>query len=148
MLHAQQFQVRRFAARRGRVTFQSPRQGRRARDGTVGLTLGRHAFDGRALERCLEAAGIPTRILRPLPDDTDAPDLDLWLGPPLPDTWAFVALYADPGRATERLRGIRRNARRFHGDVERINPRITVAWAKPTPARRAAVRGCLAGANP
>jgi PASTA domain-containing protein len=144
-LRSQGFRVRRFAQRHGSVTFQSPAPGRVVHDRRVGLTLGRHAFDARALKGCLEKAGIPAVAGRPSADEEDAPDLELVLQPGPP---TFVALYADPGRARENAPQIRRNARRFDGIVERLG-RVTIIWVKPPSAdRRTAVRGCVAGARP
>jgi hypothetical protein len=144
-LRSQGFHVRRFAQRHGPVTFQSPGPGRRAPDRTVGLTLGRHAFDARALKGCLQDAGIPATALRPMLDEEAAPDLELRLDP---GPAAFVALYADPRRAKENAPSIRRNARRFHGSVDRLG-RVTIVWVKPpNAALRATVHGCVAGARP
>lgn len=145
-LRSQGFHVRRFAQRHGRVTFQSPAPGRRARDRRVGLTLGRHAFNARALKRCVQAAGIPTVAGRPGPGDEDAPDLELVLS--RLDAPAFVALYADPGRARENAPSIRRRARHFHGSVDRLG-RVTIVWVKPPSATvRDSVHACVAGARP
>jgi hypothetical protein len=146
VLHSQDFEVRRFGARRGRVTFQSPRPGRRAPNDTVGLTLGRRAFDARALERCLEAAGIPTVAGRPGPGDEAAPDLELVLSHV--DAGAFVALYADPARARENAPAIGRRIRAGGGLMERLG-RVTIAWVKPPAvALREAAHRCVAGARP
>jgi hypothetical protein len=146
VLHSQGFQVRRFGARRGRVTFQSPRPGRRAPNDTVGLTLGRRAFDARALEACIEAAGVPTVAGRPGPGDEDAPDLELVLRHA--EAGAFVALYADPARARENAPAIGRRIRAAGGLMERLG-RVTIAWVKPPAAAlHEAVHGCVAGAEP
>lgn len=146
VLHSQDFKVRRFGARRGRVTFQSPRPGRRASNDTVGLTLGRRAFDARSLERCLEAAGIPTVAGRPGPGDDDAPDLELVLSHV--EARAFVALYADPARAHENAPALGRRIRAGGGVVERLD-RVTIAWVEPPAAAlRGAVHGCVGSAPP
>jgi hypothetical protein len=145
-LHFGGFRVHRFGERHGAVAFQSPAPGRPDPETTVHITVGRHAFDARALKSCLEAAGIPTVAGRPRPGDENAPDLELVLGEPGPP--AFVALYADPWRAREYAPSIRRNPRRFQGSVERRG-RITIVWVKGLGAEdRAAVRGCIAGARP
>jgi hypothetical protein len=140
------FGARRFGERTGAVAFQSPAPGRPDPDTLVHITIGRHAFDARALTGCMHDAGIRTRAGRPGPGDEDAPDLELVLREPGPP--AFVALYADPARARENAPRIRRIARRFHGSVERRG-RITIVWVKrPGAERRAAVLGCVAGARP
>jgi hypothetical protein len=145
-LRSQGFHVRRFAARSGAVAFQSPAPGRPDPDTLVHITIGRHAFDGRALKGCMQDAGIRTVAGRPGPGDEDAPDLELVLREPGPP--AFVALYADPWRARENAPSIRRIARHFHGSVERRG-RITIVWVKrPGAERRAAVLGCIAGVRP
>jgi PASTA domain-containing protein len=144
-LRSQGFRARRFAQRHGRVTFQSPAPGRRVRDRRVGLTVGHHAFDARALSDCIRRAGIPTAAGRPAPGNENAPDLELVLRDAAP---AFVALYADPARARENAPSIRRRTRPFHGSVERRG-RITIVWVKPPSAEhRAAVHGCVDGARP
>jgi len=146
-LRAQGFHVRRYGRRSGPVTFQSPRPGTRVAQDTVGLTVGRRAFDAGALKGCLAAAGIPGTLAgRPGPGDEDAPDLELILN--RPGAWALVAMYADPARARENAPMIRRNARRGDATVERAG-RATVVWLKPPYAGvRKAVRGCVAGARP
>ena len=94
---------------------------------------------------CVRRAGIPTVAGRPGPGDEDAPDLELVLSAGAP---AFVALYADPGRARENAPSIRRNARRFHGSVDRLG-RVTIVWVKPPSATlSAAVHDCVRGARP
>ena len=146
VLRAQGFHVRRFGERSGRVAFQSPRPGRPAPRGTVGLTLGRHAFDARSLEACFDAAGVPVTPIRPESGEEDAPDLEL--SPSGNGAFAFVAFYADPARARENAPMIRRNARRFHGIVERLG-RVTIIWVKPPdPLVRKRAHGCVAGARP
>jgi hypothetical protein len=146
VLHAQGLKVRRFGERSGPVAFQSPRPGKRARGVTVGLTLGRHAFDARALKGCLDAVGVPTVAVRPERGDEDAPDLELSPGGEGPK--AFFAFYADPARAREKAPSIRRNARRFGGVVERLG-RVTIVWVKPPdPLVRAQAHDCVAGAKP
>jgi hypothetical protein len=145
-LHFGGFGARRFGQHSGTVAFQSPAPGRPDPDTSVHITVGRHAFDARALKGCMKAAGIPTVAGRPGPGDEDAPDLELVLREPGPP--AFVALYADPARARENAPMVRRNTRRFHGSVERRG-RITIIWVKPPgAARRSAVLGCVAGARP
>ena len=65
-----------------------------------------------------------------------------------PGPAAFVALYADPGRAKEHAPWIRRNARRFHGSVDRLG-RVTIVWVKPpSTTLRDGVHGCVRGARP
>lgn len=145
-LRSQDFKVRRFGARRGRVTFQSPRPGRRAPNDTVSLTLGRRAFDARSLEACIDAAGIPTVAGRPGPGEEDAPDLELVLSHK--EAWAFVALYADPARAREHAPAIRRRIEGAGGLLEQLG-RVNIAWVKPPAARlREAVHGCVESARP
>jgi hypothetical protein len=140
------FGARRFGEHSGAVAFQSPAPGRPDPDTLVHITIGRHAFDARALKGCMRDAGIPTVAGRPGPGDENAPDLELVLHGL--DAQAFVALYADPWRARENAPSIRRNARRGGGSVERRG-RITIIWVKqPSADRRAAVRGCIAGARP
>lgn len=108
-LRVQGFHVRRFGQRRGRVVFQSPRPGAPAGDRRVGLTLGRHAFDARALKRCVEAVGLRVAAGRPEFGDEDAPDLELVVtGLYFP---GYVALYAGPARARENAPGIRHRVR-------------------------------------
>jgi hypothetical protein len=144
-LRSQGFHVRRYAQRRGRVTFESPAPGRQASDRTVGLTLGRHAFDARALKGCLRDANIPTAAGRPGPADEDAPDLELALRGPAA---ALVALYADPGRARENAPAIRQRTRGFDGSVERLG-RVTIVWVSPPSTTvRDRVHGCVAGSRP
>jgi hypothetical protein len=146
VLRSQGFKVRRFARRAGRVAFQSPRPGRRAPGDTVGLTLGHHAFHARSLAACFDAAGVPVIPVRPGPGDDDAPDLEL--SPSGIGARAFVAFYADPARARENARSIRRNARRFKGVVERLG-RVTIVWVEPPdPFVRERARACVAGAKP
>jgi hypothetical protein len=140
------FGARRFGEHSGPVAFQSPAPGRPDPDALVHITIGRHAFNARALKRCVQAAGIPTVAGRPGAGDEDAPDLELVLHGL--DAPAFVALYADPWRARENAPSIRRNARRAGASVERRG-RITIVWVKrPSAERRAAVLGCIAGARP
>ena len=146
VLRSQGFDVRRFGKRTGRVAFQSPRPGRRAPGGRVGITVGLRAFRARSLEACVEAAGIPTTAVRPRWGDEDAPDLELLLGGR--DAPAFVALYADPARARELAPAIRRRARRGGAVVERAG-RVTIVWVeRPDAALREGARACLAGARP
>ena len=145
-LRGQGFRVRRYGQTSAPVTFQSPRPGRRAAKDTVGLTVGRHAFDAGSLKSCLATAGVPAAAARPGPGDEDAPDLEIVLN--RPGIRAFVALYADPGRARENAPMVRRNARRGHARVERSG-RVTIVWVKPpSPGLREAVVGCVAGAKP
>jgi hypothetical protein len=140
------YEVRRFGARSGPVAFQSPLPGKRVRPGRAGITLGRRAFDARSLEACVDGAGLPVAPLRPARGDADAPDLEL--SPSGRGPRAFVALYADPGRARENAPGIRRNARRFDGVVDRLG-RVTIVWVDPPEAGlRERVRSCVVGAKP
>jgi hypothetical protein len=127
----------------GLVAFQSPLPNRRAEEREVRLTVGRHLFRSRALDRCLERAGIPTRARAPDPGDADAPDLVLWLRHP--DAMASVGLYADPVRARELAPGIRRNVARIRGMVERRR-HATFAWYDP-PAEKLRERAheCVLG---
>jgi hypothetical protein len=146
VLRRQGFEVRRFGQHTGAVAFQSPRPGRRAPDGTVGLTVGRHAFDAHALKRCLDAAGVPTLPLRPEVGEDAAPDLEL--SPSGTGQFAFFAFYADPARARENAPSLRRNARAFNGVVDRL-ARVTIIWVEPPdPLVRELAHECVAGAKP
>jgi hypothetical protein len=154
------YKVRRYAHKTGTVAFQSPLPGKRVgqdegrrrpgegvgQPSTAGITLGRDAFNARALKSCLRAPRFRALAGRPDPGDEDAPDLELTLGSSTAP--GLVALYADPARAEENEPGIRRNVRGSEAIVERLG-RATIVWFRPpAPALRAHVRGCVAGARP
>jgi hypothetical protein len=142
-LRVQGLKVRLIGRRRGTVAFQSPMPGRLVRGGTVRLTVGRGLFRVRAARACLRGAGLSAVALVPAPGDADAPDVEIQARDG--DTNVLAGLYADPHRARERAREIRRNARAFDGVVERAH-RVTIVWTKPpAPALRATVRGCVTG---
>ncbi len=136
VLSSQGFGVRRYGRRAGPVTFQTPRPGRRVDHRVVvGLTVGRHLFRKRGLETCMTKAGIRAVAADPTPGDADAPDMELVLYTPRrPKPLAFVALYADPARATQRALGIRRHARAFGGQVAR-STHSTIVWTDPPSAK-------------
>lgn len=142
-LAMQGFRARRLGRAGGTVAFQSPFPGRKANGRVVRLTLGRDLFHMRALDRCLERAGVPTRPRRPRPDDFDAPDLVLWLRSP--DAMASVGFYRDSVRARELAPAVRRNIRRAGGVFER-DGHVTIAWyAKPASDLRDRARTCVYG---
>jgi hypothetical protein len=146
-LAVQGFRSRRIGRERGAVAFQSPLPrsltgtGRRAR--TVRLTVGRNLFRARALDRCMERAGIRSIVRRPAPGDYDAPDLVLWLRDQ--DVLGFVGLYRDPARARERTPTIRRTARRIGGTFERRRHVVFVWGERPPPEMREPAHDCLRG---
>jgi hypothetical protein len=140
------FKVRRFVHRRGTVTFQSPPPGKRVRRDTAGITLGRDAFDRPALLTCIRKSGVLALGGRPTLGDENAPDLELVLSSK--GASGLVALYADPARAEDNERQIRRTVRGTHGTIERMG-RVTIVWTEPPDtALRARVVDCVARARP
>ena len=82
----------------------------------------------REVEQCLRAAGFRTTRGRPSPGDTDAPDVEVTAT--RPGMVSFIAFYDDARRAERLEPGIRKNASRFHGHVER-HGKITVVAGSP-----------------
>ena len=94
-----------------------------------------------AARACLTKAGFKVIGGPRDPSDTDAPDVELIVGGHGPG--AFVAFYEALARAKRYEPGIRRNAKRFGGSVERRG-RITIVWVQPpTPKHRARLEACL-----
>ena len=142
-LALQGFRTRQLGRAGGTVSFQSPLPGRRPADRVVRLTLGRELFRARALERCLELAGIPTIIRTPKPGDFDSPDLVLWLRHP--EALASVGFYRDPVRAKELAPVVRRDVRRIRGVFERRR-HVALAWyAAPAADLREVAKRCVYG---
>jgi hypothetical protein len=142
-LAVQGVRTRRVGRPRGAVAFQSPLPGKRWPSAAVRLTVGRHLFRARALDRCLERAGIHTIPRSPKPGDSDAPDLVLWLRHP--DAMASVGLYRDPVRAREVAPTVRTAVRRAGGVFERRRG-VAIAWyAPPDATLRAGARRCVFG---
>jgi hypothetical protein len=139
-LRVQGLEPRRLGRTSGAVAFQTPLAGSRLSGETVRLTVGRSLFRTGALDRCLEAAGIPTRVLVPGPGDEDAPDVDLLLRHR--DAMASVALYADPVRARALEPAVRRNVPR-RGVLERRRYATYVWYAPPAERRRRPAHGCI-----
>jgi hypothetical protein len=95
--------------------------------------------------RCLSRAGFRTTHGPPGPGDRDAPDFEVtaFKGAYPRGTGLFVAYYADALRANRLAPSIRRNARRFHGLLERYG-RISFVWTRPPSAEaRAQVARCV-----
>jgi hypothetical protein len=86
------------------------------------------AMSPRAVERCLRAAGFRTTRGRPAPDDTNAPDVEVTASKP--GMMSFIAFYDDARRAKRLEPGIRKNATRFAGHVERHGA-VTVVAGSP-----------------
>ncbi len=142
-LAVQGLRARRVGRPDGLVAFQSPFPSRRAEDRVVRLTVGRHLFRARVLDRCLERAGIPTRTRAPEAGDADAPDLVLWLRHAR--AMASVGLYADPMRARELAPRIRRNVARIDGVFERSRHAAFAWYDPPAEALRRRTHRCVVG---
>jgi hypothetical protein len=73
--------------------------------------------------------------------DNDAPDVELLIGDP--ETFGFVAFYADDDHAERNEARIRKDTEAFGGSVVRRGA-LTLLWMpKSTPDQRAAVEACL-----